>query len=619
DLVISSLAALCTALWEEPSAFHRLWADAWLAWLPKPGKTPDQPENLRPISLTEGGGRIVVKAYTARLRPSLTEATLPWPQYAYIPGRSIEHAIVRALSHCDRVQHALAAERLTLRERRDTGRRPTGCQGGVTLSIDTSKAFDTVDRRILEQELKAARVAEPELTIIMNLHHNIGYWPTGQDPHSRVASERGVRQGSPLAPSLWTLQVPETSLAWVQRDTTMFADDLLLQWEFTSVQHRKTQLLVAHKGRQAQKWWKAHTASNSEGRFLLISQPNQKNLRLPIVEQLTYLGVILSYKDATTATVDHRLQVAEAQRARLLKVLHSRTLPLGKRVQLWVACVRSSAFYGLHLLDLQQKHLTRITITVVKNTYGPLPGCQRLLTKAQASCDPMVTQPNILQWLARVTESRLALTSHLDSVPPLTLTTILDSNIEQAVEDSVRIASLPGPLTGAPKGEKVAGQHGPRYATLTCPTCQLSFPDLATLKRHHHKYHETALPNPNTSVDAAAVRSHSVDGMPVCMHCGRDYVTWFNLKRRWLEFARMPGTQAVLRQFCAVCGQWLVSVRSIKLHYKQAALCSSELPAGTAPGQPPKEEKGVFGDLLGKRPLQLMPEQPEQPPKYPHP
>ena len=208
-----------------------------------------------------------------------------------------------------------------------------------------------------------------------------------------------MRQGCPLAPSLWTLitvalfraLAGETSLAWVQQATTMFADDLLLQCEFTSVpelrrmlatiatcfrilarlglqvQHRKTQLLVAHKGRQAQKWWKANTASNSEGRFLLIPQPTQKNLRLPIVEQLTYLGVILSYKDATTATVDHRLQVAEAQRARLLRVLHSRTLPLGKRVQLWVACVRSSAFYGLHLLDLQQKHLTRITITVVKH------------------------------------------------------------------------------------------------------------------------------------------------------------------------------------------------------------------------------------------------------------
>ena len=50
--------------------------------------------------------------------------------------------------------------RLTLKERRDTGRKPTACQGGVTLSIDTSKAFDTVDRRILAQELRAARVPE---------------------------------------------------------------------------------------------------------------------------------------------------------------------------------------------------------------------------------------------------------------------------------------------------------------------------------------------------------------------------------------------------------------------------------------------------------------------------
>ena len=138
----------------------------------------------------------MVKALTHRLRPSLTEATHCWPQYAYIPGRSIEHAIVRALYHCDQVQRTLASHRLTLRERRDTGKLPTACQGGATLSIDTSKAFDTVDRRILEQELRAARVPEPELGIILHLHRNIGYWPAGQDPSTRVASERGVRQGA---------------------------------------------------------------------------------------------------------------------------------------------------------------------------------------------------------------------------------------------------------------------------------------------------------------------------------------------------------------------------------------------------------------------------------------
>ena len=283
DVLLPHLATLCQQLWQSPHDFHQLWADAWIAWLAKPGKAPDQPENLRPISLTEGGGRIVVKALTLQLRSSLTEATQSWPQYAYVPGRSIEHAIIRALHHCDRVHTAIASQRVTLQERRTTGRVPTACRGGVTLSIDTSKAFDTVDRSVLEHELKTARIPEPELTLIMSLHQNIGYWPAGPESDVRVSSERGVRQGCPLAPSLWTLvtvallrtMAGTESLHWIQHDATMFADDLLLQWEYHSiselermisaiqhcfqilarlglqVQHRKTQLLVAQKGRLA--------------------------------------------------------------------------------------------------------------------------------------------------------------------------------------------------------------------------------------------------------------------------------------------------------------------------------------------------------------------------------
>ena len=214
DVIVPHLAALCTQLWRHPDKFHQLWADAWVAWLPKPGKAPDQPENLRPISLTEGGGRIVVKALTMRLRPFFAEATRLWPQYAYTPGRSIEHAIARALHTV--LRSGTRSHRLT----------PTSCQGEATLSIDTSKAFDTVDRRVLEQELRAARVPEPELEIILNLHRNIGYWPAGSDPGTRVSSERGVRQGCPLAPSLWTL----ITVALLR---TTFADDLLMQWVFT--------------------------------------------------------------------------------------------------------------------------------------------------------------------------------------------------------------------------------------------------------------------------------------------------------------------------------------------------------------------------------------------------
>ncbi|OLP94586.1 putative tRNA 2'-phosphotransferase [Symbiodinium microadriaticum] len=540
DVLLPHLAVLCDQLWQSPHAFHQLWADAWIAWLAKPGKAPDQPENLRPISLTEGGGRIVVKALTLQLRPSLTEATQSWPQYAYVPGRSIEHAIIRALHHCDRVNTTVASQRVTLRERRATGRVPTACCGGVTLSIDTSKAFDTVDRGVLESELKTARVPEPELTLILSLHRNIGYWPAGPTSDVRVSSERGVRQGCPLAPSLWTLvtvallrtMADTESLHWIQHNATMFADDLLLQWEYHSVselermisaiqhcfqvlarlglqvQHRKTQLLVAQQGRLAHKWWKAHTASTKEGRFLRIPQPNHKDLHLPIVPQLTYLGIVLSYVDAATATVEHRLHVAEAQRARLLKVLHSRTLPLHKRVQLWLACVRSSALYGLHLLDLKQKHVARITITLVRhlraiarsfahmsqetsqalllrlNVEDPLSfllrASQKLLIKTLHSQDPMVHQSCILQWLTRTTESRLALDSHVvHAFPPGEDSGSAATALDEEISESLRIASLPPPLVGAQLPEVQA-----KLRHVFAAWCRLLEPPVESLDQH---------------------------------------------------------------------------------------------------------------------------------------
>ncbi|CAE7941314.1 Pol, partial [Symbiodinium necroappetens] len=486
EILLPHLATLCQRLWRSPHQFHQLWADAWIAWLAKPGTAPDQPENLRPISLTEGGGRIVVKALTLHLRPSLTEATWSWPQYAYVPGRSIEHAIVRALHHCSRVQAAIASQRITLQERRTTGRTPTTCQGGVTLSIDTSKAFDTVDRGVLEQELKTARIPEPELTLIMSLHQNIGYWPAGPGSDIRVSSERGVRQGCPLAPSLWTLvtvallraMAGTDALDWIQNDTTMFADDLLLQWEYTStqelermisaiqecfrvlerlglqVQRRKTQLLVAHKGRVAHRWWQMHTASSSEGRFLRIPQPNQKDLRLPVVTQLTYLGIVLSYKDAATATVEHRLQVAEAQRARLLKVLHSRTLPLRKRVQLWVACVRSSALYGLHLLDLQQKHVARITIVLVRHLRAISRSFAHMSQESSQALLLRLGVEDPLPFLLRSGQKLLTKTLQSQDLwcigaPPPNVESTSDATvIAGEVTESLRVASLPGPLVG---------------------------------------------------------------------------------------------------------------------------------------------------------------------------
>ncbi|OLP75428.1 LINE-1 retrotransposable element ORF2 protein [Symbiodinium microadriaticum] len=639
EILLPHLATLCQQLWQSPLDFHQFWADAWIAWLAKPGKAPDQPENLRPISLTEGGGRIVVKALTLQLRPSLTEATRSWPQYAYVPGRSIEHAIIRALHHCDRVHTAVAAQRITLQERRTTGRVPTACRGGVTLSIDTSKAFDTVDRSVLEHELKTARIPEPELTLIMSLHQNIGYWPAGPESDIRVSSERGVRQGCPLAPSLWTLvtvallraMAGTESLHWIQHDATMFADDLLLQWEYHSiselehmisaiqhcfqilarlglqVQHRKTQLLVAQNGRLAHKWWKAHTASTKEGRFLRIPQQGQKDLHLPIVPQLTYLGIVLSCTDAATATVEHRLQVAEAQRARLLKVLHSRTLPLRKRVQLWVACVRSSALYGLHLLDLKQKHVARITIVLVKHLRAiarsfahmsqeasqalllrlgvedPLPfllhAGQKLLTKTLQSQDPMVHQPRILQWLTHITEVSHDPSPLIPEVPRTAAAPLVDG------------APVTAPVSGVPMQ---ASRSADQAAAVLCDVLLL-----LTVKKWVTSYRRVSTVEHISPALISILVRVRYSGKHV-------FVAWCRqtLPPKASPGRHLPSTQLHPSSHPSIHPSIHLFIHPAMDHVAE----QMELDA---------EERDCFGSLLGKRPLVLGMGEPQT--KYPHP
>ena len=202
DVVRPALAEICQQFWRDVRNFPVLWADSWLVWIPKPGKPANKPSELRPISLTEAGGKVFAKALNNRLRPLVSEAAEAWRQFAYLPGRSIDHAIPRVVAHRSRVRDTIASARVSLKDRRETGRIPTNCCGGIMISIDTYKALDTIDRQVLLQEFRSAVVDASDIAVIMALHHRIGYHPCKTDPEARVASLRGVRQGGTLAPIL---------------------------------------------------------------------------------------------------------------------------------------------------------------------------------------------------------------------------------------------------------------------------------------------------------------------------------------------------------------------------------------------------------------------------------
>ena len=83
----------------------QLWKDAWITLVPKIPR-PLEPKNLRPIGLTEAGGRAIARILQGRLRPYVNQYLQSIPQFAYLTQRSTSHAILRVQSHCKRIQEA---------------------------------------------------------------------------------------------------------------------------------------------------------------------------------------------------------------------------------------------------------------------------------------------------------------------------------------------------------------------------------------------------------------------------------------------------------------------------------------------------------------------------------
>ena len=191
---------------------------------------------------------------------------------------------------------------------------------------------------------------------------------------------------------------------------------------------------------------------------------------------------------------------------------------------------------------------------------------------------------------------------------------------------SIRCCPLRHDLERELWGQLVHSSGGLKEALFHCWHCDLCFAELAALKRHLQDAHDAhTLPVSSET----GFREHSAGGMPVCAHCQADLVSWNNFKRhhryrhcpvlwlrtqqsqdvsppqddpppvppvpmesstlsapqawipladwpqlrdapmsQWLEIFRIPSAAQILREGCAQCGQWLVSIKSIKLHYK---------------------------------------------------
>ena len=168
------------------------WLTSYVALIPKPGKPPHSPANLRPTSLLPAIPRLLARVAAQRLRPYLLQAIEHVPQFAYIQNRQTSDSLDRVISHCRQVRSVVAANRFNPFKPHQSRARFTG---GMQLSLDLAKACDKMPCHCLLTSLERISLPEDLISLILYIHDNAMMSFSKGTESSTIRTGSGIRQG----------------------------------------------------------------------------------------------------------------------------------------------------------------------------------------------------------------------------------------------------------------------------------------------------------------------------------------------------------------------------------------------------------------------------------------
>ena len=437
------------------------------------------------------------------------------------------------------------------------GDEPPDFVGGFQVSLDLTKAFDTVARQRLIASLVALDLPEnvlrpliawlaPGKFFISHKGHTGSFW-----------ASRGLRQGSTEAPFEWVVYVWQLSQElrnalgneWADKQASFFADDFHVWWEFDDygtfknqlqqlgkflhiislsglqINREKSAVLLRASGKRANSLLGRHVRSTGTGPQLKVPMPDKNTLLFPMVSKHSYLGCIISYKQYEDFTLEKRCCQASTLFAQLRPILSdSKHHSLHDRLRLYNIGVLSSLQYGVLVSGLTRKGAQKYHSFVIKHLRHIARSPRHLTHETNEALVARLHQKLPLEEFVAAHQAwkesfmnrqvllhREDILRHID--PPHALLKF-DSSSWQA---------------NTPTNFKAdVGGHALEEA-FQCQTCNHSFESIAALRIHATKMNHS-LP---TSVPVARpfdmIRDAFV-GISQCQHCLTSFSTWRNLK-----------------------------------------------------------------------------------------
>ena len=550
---LAELLMTCLQQWwsVSPPVIPACWKNAWLYFLPKPGKPCTHPEQLRPIALMEPIGKLILGLIADQLKSFVAPRLSRFPHFGFLPRRAAVDAITRVVAHCRRVRQFLGAQRRTVyQQMADAPKIPFG--GGIQLFLDMTRAFDMVCRNTLIQHLVDIQVPSPLISIIAHWHQDTHYNLMHQELTASIPVYKGLRQGCKAAPILWVIYMDKflslleqkTGADWIAHAVTFYADDLhagqlfyssgefqrcltcfghildtieSLHLQFSS---SKSFLILGCAGTNCRRGLKGHIQRTADGCHVLIPRGTGAVTALPLRSRGKYLGTELSYHTFEHQTWLLRKKAGWTAFRRLKVWFRSRQLTTAQRLHLWQSCVWSVLTYGLFS--------TSMTVKEIHDFQGTTYQMVRMLlhdhayqtghTHQQVFMQHGLTLP--LRSLAchaiacwQRLQRRAQHLHHTDFLHRVDWTHLPELvKLIECVQ--YQTAALP---VGAPMEDIDTSQ-----ARHECPHCHFCTTSVANLRRHLTCVHQIS--QYRTSTTSPLTRSYQ--GKPQCNQCFTAFTTW---------------------------------------------------------------------------------------------
>lgn len=322
------------------------WTTSSIVLLHKKGDK-NNINNYRPISLTSNIYKIFAKVLLHRLTKTLDE-NQPREQAGFRSGYS-------TLDHLHVIKQLFEK----------------GNEYNITFYccfVDYSKAFDTIEHEKIWQALKSQGIENKYIRVVKNIYDNSKAKIKLEKEGEEIKIERGVRQGDPLSPKLFTAVLEEVfrQLDWENCGLSIngenlshlrFADDLIILSSSSEGLQAMLNDLVKESAKVGlvMNTLKTKAMTNSRQEPIRID-----GNEIEYVNEYIYLGQIISPTDLTSKEIDRRIGNAWKQYWSLKEIMKNKHINITIKRKLFDTSILPILTYGCQTWALNKAHINKL-------------------------------------------------------------------------------------------------------------------------------------------------------------------------------------------------------------------------------------------------------------------